>query len=438
VLDVAGLSAPSMVEACLQTGVHQLDIGGQAFLAVQTRAGARGTLRSLYGDLAPLAVIGHDGEIAVCPGRDLSVASGDIVTLLGTPQDLQDAGIQGGHPTASHDIGVWPGWLRTFAGRAPELVDRRLGKALTAMLVVVVVAVFVLRVSYREPDGSRMTVWDALYFTVETVTTVGYGDFSFRNQPTLLRLFAIGLMVVGAALAATCLALLTNALVNVRIEEALGRRRLCQLADHVVVVGLGSIGLQVAERLRAAGAEVVVIDANRENRYLEQARAIGARIVIGDATLSRTLQTVRLGTCRAVAIGTNSDMVNLETALAVRDMLRGRDDIPVVLRLFDRQVATTVERAFGLGPVRSTAALAAPWFVAGALGLDVLATFYAQTQLMLLGRLSVGEKAGWTGWPCAICRPARGLSASNERQTRAPSSSHHAVTPACTPGTGST
>jgi hypothetical protein len=60
-------------------------------------------------------------------------------------------------------------------------------------------------------------------------------------------------------------------------------------------------------------------------------------------------------------------------------------------------LAATVERNFGLGQARSTAALAAPWFVGAALGLDVIATFYVESQLILVGRLTVASGGGLDG-----------------------------------------
>ncbi len=77
VLDVAGLSAPSIAEACLRAGVQEIRLAGQRFAAARTTAPRSGSLRELYGALAPIAVqpmIG--GEVAVCPGRDHQVAAG--------------------------------------------------------------------------------------------------------------------------------------------------------------------------------------------------------------------------------------------------------------------------------------------------------------------------------------------------------------------------
>jgi Trk K+ transport system NAD-binding subunit len=399
VLDVAGLSAPSVVEACLRTGAHELELGGHLFVATQVVADVSSSLRSRYGSLAPLAVTAKDGdEMVVCPGRDHRITPGDRVTLLGTLDELELYGLPNGRteperPTTNR-------WQRAarLADSMLGAVDRRLAFALGALVMLVTVAVVVLRLGYREPDGTRMTVLDAAYFTVETIATVGYGDFNFRSQPPILRTFAIVLMILGALLATVFFALLTNTLVTIRIAEALGSRRLDRLSGHVVVIGLGSVGVRVVERLISAGTDVVVIESNENNRYAAQVREVGVPVVFADATLAQTLHRVHLASARAVAVLTSDDLVNLETGLAVRDQLGDRrGQVPVVLRLFDRRLAATVERNFGLGLARSTAALAAPWFVGAALGLDVIATFYVGKQLMLVGRLTVPANGGLDG-----------------------------------------
>ncbi|MCW2848723.1 MAG: Calcium-gated potassium channel mthK [Marmoricola sp.] len=94
---------------------------------------------------------------------------------------------------------------------------------------------------------------------------------------------------------------------------------------------------------------------------------------------------------------TSDDLVNIETGLAVRDLLEDRWlEVPVVLRVFDRRLAGTVSGSFDFRNVRSPAALAAPWFVGAALGMDVLQTLYVGGLPMLVARLSVGEALAGT------------------------------------------
>jgi Trk K+ transport system NAD-binding subunit len=407
VLDVAGLSAPSIAQACLQAP-QEIQLGGQRFGAGRTSAPRAATLRELYGSLTPVAVLagaGHgggadgDGEVVVCPGRDHQVAAGDDVTLFGTPDELRAAGL------LDHPAGVAPARRTRRAAVARQFVlsliqaaDRRLALALAALFAVLIGASVVLRFAYHLPGARRFPVLDALYFAVETLTTVGYGDFTFRHQSPWLMAGAIILMLLGALFVAVFFALLTNVLVSRRIEEQLGRRRVTSRSGHILVIGLGAVGLRVAQRLLADGADVVVVEKNEHNRHLGQVRALGVPVVIADATQPEVLESVSLATAAAVAVLTSDDLANLETGLAVRDQLGKRfATTPVVLRIFDPRLARSVRVHFGFGFVRSTAALAAPWFVGAALGLEVLSTFYAGAEPLLVARFTVTPDGGLAG-----------------------------------------
>jgi Trk K+ transport system NAD-binding subunit len=399
VLDVAGLAAPSIVEGCLRTGSHEVLLGGERFVAVTTVADTDATLRDRYGVLAPLAVVpAGGGEVEICPGRDLPVRAGDRVTLIGTPDELAEYGVASGAAAASAARPSLWRRLRAVGGSVLSVADRRIAVTIGALLALSATSTVLLDLAYREPDGDGMSPVDALYFTVETIATVGYGDFNFRSQPTWLRLFAILLMVLGAVLATSFFALLTNLLVTRRIAEAMGRRRVTGLSGHVVVIGLGSVGVRVVELLIAAGRDVVVVERDESSRFLTQIRQAGVPVVIADSTLPQTLGAVNLAGAAAVAVLTSDDLANIETGMTVRDQLGQRwAEVPVVLRVFDRQLADSVQRNFGFANVQSTSALAAPWFVGAALGLDIEGTFYVGRRAMLVGRLEVAPGGGLDG-----------------------------------------
>ena len=406
VLDVAGLSAPSVVEACLRSGAQEMRLSGERFIAAWTPVPRAASLRELYGALAPIAVVpASGGDVVVCPGRDVQVAAGDDVMVIGTPDELQNAGVSAHTSVSGHHggPGIPPG--ARAVRRAWRLglsllhaADRRLVLAMAALVTVLIGSTVVLRLAYQLTSTQHLSVLDALYFTVETITTVGYGDFSFRGQPTWLMACAVCLMLAGALFVAVFFALLTNVLVSRRIEESLGRQQITGLSGHVLVIGLGAVGMGVVRQLAAAGRDIVVVEKSEHNRHLGQLRALGVPVVIADATLPETLESVRLASASAVAVVTSDDLANLETGLAVRDQLGARwETTPVVLRIFDPQLARSVKDSFGFTMVRSTAALAAPWFVGAALGLDVLSTFYAGDVPLLVARLTVTPDGGLHG-----------------------------------------
>lgn len=395
VLDVASLAASSIVEACLSTGLRPLRLGADDFAIAETTALRPGTLRELYGSLAPIALVPAVGPTVISPGRDTVVAEGDTIIVVGQPSEVAGAGIaermrQRIQPAFAGARGARPTRQRRSLVRDIfASADRAVRIALVALVVLVATSVTVLRLGFHDGRG-HMSVLDALYFTVETIGTVGYGDFYFRNQPDWLRIWAICLMIVGAMLATLFFAFLTNSLVSRRLAESLGRRRITGLDGHVVVVGAGSIGVAVVDGLLERGADVVVVDADDTNRFLGHLRRRRVPVLIADATQSQTLRDARLGHARAVAVLTSDDLANIETGLAIRDLLAERSaHVPVVLRLFERRLMRTVAGSFGFRHVRSPAALAAPWFVGAALGLDIIDTFYVGDLPMLVARLTI-------------------------------------------------
>src|SRR6478735_9064024 len=98
VLDVADLAAPSVVEACLARTTHTIAAAGIEFVVSGTDAPRDATLRDMYGDLAPVAVVYGEhsetpGEVVVCPARDFPVKQGDWTAMIGIADELTAQGI---------------------------------------------------------------------------------------------------------------------------------------------------------------------------------------------------------------------------------------------------------------------------------------------------------------------------------------------------------
>lgn len=408
VLNAAALAAPAFVQAALKLRTQEFQIQGETFRSLRVLAQAPGTLREHFGDLAPVAITGEEGDVEICPGRDAQVCPGDTVTVVGTPAQLKLAGLSAGPDTAPPASGAAKRGLHlrhrgrsgsvrafwhTLAGAGWDLKA-----TILAVFAVTIVASIVINIGYINDPGPHMDFVDAVYTTVQTLVTVGYGDFPFGDQPTYLRVFDIGLMLIGAMLIAILFAQITDLLVSRRIAEQFGADQVQRMHGHVIVVGFGSFGLAVAAAILDQGRQVVVLERDPANRYLRAARELGIPVLIADATHPESLRRVHLGAARAVVVLTSDDFANIETALVVRERLgRRAESTPVVVRLFGRELSRTVETSFGFRNVRSTAALAAPWFVAAALGLDVYAAFTIERLVLLAGRVTVTPEGGLAG-----------------------------------------
>ncbi len=116
--------------------------------------------------------------------------------------------------------------------------------------------------------------------------------------------------------------------------------------------------------------------------------------VIGDATREETLRAASLDTCMALVSVTSQDVVNLETALNARAL---REDLRIVLRLTDDDLAERLQKTTGNTISRSVPYLAAPAFAAAMLEHQVLRTIPMGRHVLLIADVRVGDQAGLAG-----------------------------------------
>jgi Trk K+ transport system NAD-binding subunit len=400
ILDVAELAAPSVVEACLARTTHPFLAAGIKFVVWGTAAPRDATLRELYGDLAPVAVIHGEnsatpGEVVACPGRDQRVHAGDWTAMIGTADEVAAQGIKVPRPTRTRARRLWLRRVLDAARILRDEVNPIFYPLMAAVLTLVIGSTALLRFTYRSRPG--MSWVDAFYFTSETITTTGYGDFSFAHEPTWLRLFAAMMMFGGVSTVALLVSFIADLLLSRRFARSFGRRRVHHLRNHVIVVGLSALGTRVVADLTAAGYDVAVIERDENNRFLSSAVELDVPVIFGDATLRQTLESARIDRARAVAVLTRDDMVNIETGIVLREMLGPRVwpevnrwlDVPLVLRVYDRALGFAVAQRFDFENVRSTVGLAAPWFIGAAMGLEVLGTFSVGQSSFMIGEMHV-------------------------------------------------
>ncbi|WP_118914543.1 NAD-binding protein [Mycobacterium shigaense] len=393
ILDVADLAAPSLVEAVLSRNAHQFQTAGIEFVVWGAEAPYDATLREIYADLAPVAVVHgknspEPGVVVPCPGRDLRVYAGDWTSMIGVKDEMEARGIRVTPPTAT----------RSRHSRVRRAIDalRAMRDDVNPMLVPsLLFALFLILGSttavYLTYQNPRMSWLDALYFTSETISTVGYGEFSFAQQSPALRLFVIGLMFGGAIVTAILVAFLADLMLSRRFVKTAGLLRARHMRGHVVVVGLGSIGVRVVSDLTAAGYDVLVIEPDENNRYLSTVAKLDVPVIFGDPTMRQTLESARVERARGVAVVNQDDMRNIETGIVLLEILGSDTKVPIVMRVQGRALSTAVNRRFGFENVRSIVDLAAPWFIGAAMGLHVLGTFWVGQRSFMVGGMLVAE-----------------------------------------------
>jgi Trk K+ transport system NAD-binding subunit len=241
-----------------------------------------------------------------------------------------------------------------------------------AILLAAVIAGFCLLLVARYP------VSNAVYLTVMDMTG------SALTNPRLggpEKISQAVLTVDGMALIPLVTAIIVGARLTGKIRGEPRPR-----GGHIIVVGLGNVGTRVVGELHDLGYDVACIDRDPEARGVALARRLSLPLVIGEAYLEEKLQAAGLETAAALVSVTSNDMVNLETALQARAM---REDLRLVLRLGDDDLAQRVQKTLGNVISRSVSYMAAPAFAAALLEHMVLRTIAVGRHVLLIADVRV-------------------------------------------------
>ena len=132
-----------------------------------------------------------------------------------------------------------------------------------------------------------MTAPDALWWTIVTMTTVGYGDISPKTHAG--RMVAVVLMVVGIGIVSMLTALVASALVERRLRRNKGMETY-DLRDHFVIVGWGQHAAEVLRDIRADRRTVhapVAVVADIPEKPVDDPHVFFIRGVMGEESLRR-------------------------------------------------------------------------------------------------------------------------------------------------------
>ena len=106
-------------------------------------------------------------------------------------------------------------------------------------------------------------------------------------------------------------------LIGRRLTGLLGRRAVPR-SDHVVVVGLGQVGLRLALLLRRCGISVIALDEHEDGENVGHAKELGLPVVIGRGADPSLLKRLSLEHALALAAVTADDLENIAVTLAAR------------------------------------------------------------------------------------------------------------------------
>ncbi len=310
------------------------------------------------------------------------LAAGHHLVVCGEPRHLAPLMEETAEEALPHVL--WAGWVRRV-GRMLYRTWAEIDISVQICSTILLAVVFFSTLVYHFGVGKAFP--DSVYRTISVMATGA--DMHEKELPEgWQKVFVSAMRIFGAALIAAFTAIITNYLLRARLRGALEIRRIPD-SGHVVVCGLGNVGFRVVEELLKYDTRVVVVEPQRDGRFMAAARRLNVAIIIGDATVQEVLRQAHAATARAVVAATNQELANLEIALLVREL---NPQQRVVVRLNDPRLSETLRVAANVGLALSLPALAAPAFVAALFGDRVQTVFLVKGQLLAVLDLVVPPK----------------------------------------------
>jgi voltage-gated potassium channel len=240
---------------------------------------------------------------------------------------------------------VWRGFPERR--RAPF----RPGQAVALGVIVLTIGYGVVGAYLLRNEFSGIHSWgDALYFTVATLTTLGFGDIVPAATSQMAKMFTVSLVAIGISTFVTAVSLVFVPLLEAQMKgvvRAMDRFRFRPLEGHVIVCYYTQVGASVVEELKAKGMHALIVEPNAA--MAESLQAQKDDVLQGEPTEEAVLRKANISTARAIVSCSEEDAHNAMITLIAHEVKASGQNPNL-------HIVSRVEQPAGLTKLRSAGA----------------------------------------------------------------------------------
>ncbi|MBC7998511.1 MAG: potassium channel protein [Leptolyngbya sp.] len=179
---------------------------------------------------------------------------------------------------------------------------------------------------------------DALFMTVITLTTVGYGEVVPLSDAG--KIYAMFLIIAGASTVVYVLGDMVELFVSFNFESRRMKDQIAKLDGHYVVCGWGRTGQEVTDHFLVKKIPFVVVES--DVLLARKAREAGLLVIEGDATSDETLMEARIKNAAGILCGLPDDAANTFIVLSAKEL---NSEIVIVSRAANPGSESKLRRA---------------------------------------------------------------------------------------------
>lgn len=173
-------------------------------------------------------------------------------------------------------------------------------------------------IGYRTISGLDWI--NAVYMTVITITTVGFGEVQPLDVPA--KIFTIFLILASVVIVGYAISIITEYILSRNNFEDIKQRKMQKeieaLSNHIIICGYGRNGKQASIKLQDYGKPFVIIE--RDKDIIERLQEEGLPYVFGDANEDETLIQAGIEKASTLITALPSDADNLFVVLSARQI----------------------------------------------------------------------------------------------------------------------
>ncbi len=259
-------------------------------------------------------------------------------------------------------------------------IPANIRKVIVMYLLLIILSIFIFSVF------SGFSIINAFYFVITTTSTVGYGDFNLQNAPFWVKLYGCFVMLAGAALLATLFSVITDNIISRRLGGYVGLYNR-KIKDHVIIAGMGSIGLDVVRHLMKMGVKILVIEKNPDNPNIPLLRN-KIPVLIGDSSEQRVLMKAGIKQAKTLAALIDNDLNNINIILKGNSL---KSDLNTVARIFSHELHKKAATTFQIDNVISVSSIAVPYIICHLIEKNIIWAGYLNTNIYALYSLNLSN-----------------------------------------------
>lgn len=197
-------------------------------------------------------------------------------------------------------------------------------------------------IGYMILEGTSLL--DALYMTVITISTVGYGEVTVLSETG--KIFSICLIITNFMVFAYGLYVVTYYIfegkIYIRMHREFINKKIAKLHNHVILCGYGRYGKEASEHFLGLKEPFVVID--KADHVIQELQENDKEVLYikGDATHDDALEMAGIQHAKAIIIALPDDADNVFTVLSAKQI---RPDIQIISRAHNEKTRKKLELA---------------------------------------------------------------------------------------------